>query len=718
MALVTVWLLAILPSGPLHSQDAASSQFDTQIMPILGKHGCNLGACHGAAAGRGNFKLSLFGGDASADHWSIAQAFGMRRVNPMDASESLLLLKPTGQLVHGGDQLFEPDSPDARTIENWIASGAKRGEPRRLLSVRVDPAFCNAVAGETRQFPVKVFATFEGLNEQEVTAWVRFEPQDPASLAWDEGRFSATIIRPGVHHLQARFLDRVVLCRFELCWPAKPYTEGRSTSESTRAAKEKSWIDQIIGNQLDRLNLPIGKPAASRVLARRLSLDLIGRLPTLQEVEDFLRDDATVRVERFIDRLLNSSDFDSYWTYKFCRQWSVHSFPNEPNTAERFAEWLKGQIHDRAGLDSIVREMLTSQGDSHVVGPANFSRWYSDSRAQAESITSQFMGAQLKCANCHNHPLDRWTQDDYHGLAAVFAKVRRQRVVDWNGDGFVSHPKTGEPAIAKIPGELPSVDPVSPEDFADWLCSQKNAYFARAQVNRIWKALLGGGLVEPVDDLRATNPATYPEILGKLSEEFAASSFDLRELLKQIVMTDAYQRAVDREDSPQARNLFAYPSAKALEPEVWLDAIEDTLNVFKGHGELAPRRRAIERVDRAIPNDELLTLGDCTRVNRDNCSQGDPRVIPMKHAFELIQGDILNRRLSESQAGMLAELNSGKRLSNLINELSIRSLGQSLAAEEWASLRDAEAEGVESQLSILNDFVWALLCSDRFRSSY
>ncbi len=348
--MVALGLFLTLPLAPLPAQDAAGSEFDTQIMPILGKHGCNLGACHGAASGRGNFKLSLFGGDATADHWAIVHAFGMRRVNPRDAAESLVLLKPTGQLVHGGDQLFEPDSPDARTIENWIALGAKRGHPRRLLSVRVDPVFCNAVAGETRQFPIRVFATFEGLNEREVTQWVRFEPQDPASLSWDDRTFSASILRPGVHHLQARFLDRVVLCRFEMSWPVETQVNALSKSDSANEAKEENWIDQIISRQLKRLNVTVGQAVEPRVLARRLSLDLIGRLPNVEEMQHFLDDDEKIRVERFVDRLLNSTDFDSYWTYKFCRQWSVHSFPNEPNTAARFAEWLRDKIHRRAWI--------------------------------------------------------------------------------------------------------------------------------------------------------------------------------------------------------------------------------------------------------------------------------------------------------------------------------------------------------------------------------
>ena len=247
---------------------------------------------------------------------------------------------------------------------------------------------------------------------------------------------------------------------------------------------------------------------------------------------------------RLVDRLLDSEAFVDYWTYRFATLFRIHALPNDRTSARVYHQWLREQIRSGAPLDKIARELLMSTGDSHIVGPANFARMSPNARAQAELVSQVFLGARLQCANCHNHPLDRWTQDDYHGLAAVFARLERGRIVSVAARGAVTNLRTGEPAIPRLPG-VRYLDPDADcrAAFTDWLTAADNPYFSRALVNRLWQAMFGRGLVEPVDDLRGTNPATHPELLDRLATDFVEHGYDLRHTLRRIATSETFGRS-------------------------------------------------------------------------------------------------------------------------------------------------------------------------------
>ena len=347
-------------------------------------------------------------------------------------------------------------------------------------------------------------------------------------------------------------------------WPICRETTG-STTKSDAA--------------LAALRLPPSPRADDAALLRRVTLDLTGRLPTPERIRAFLADKSSGKFAAEVDRLLASPEFTEYWTFRFARWLRVRTGPNDAAGTKALHGWLRQQIAAGRPLDEWTAELITSEGNSHEYGPANFHRNATDARGEAEYVAESLLAIRLRCANCHNHPLDRWTQDDYHGLAAIFARLERGPVVSLKLSGEVIHPVTGEAAIPRLPGERfvqPSED--NRAALADWITSSDDRRFARAQVNRLWHALFGRGLVEPIDDLRETNPASHPQLLDRLADDFASHRYDVRHTLRLLAGSAAYQRG-DR-PLPEAKSddrFYSHARARPLLPEVLLDAVCDAL---------------------------------------------------------------------------------------------------------------------------------------------
>ena len=469
-------LLATIPAA----DDARAVDFDTEIIPILTRSGCNAGACHGAAVGRGGFRLSLYGGDPAADFQSMVLELEGRRINLASPEESLVLLKPTGMISHGGGYRLDPDEEGAQRLLRWLTEGAARHQKRRLKSLEVTPAIHVADKPGSR-VTLRATARFDDGKTEDVTQWTLFKAEDPAAVDIDADSATAVLLRRGRHLVVARYLDRVVPLQLIVPLSDNPID---LTKEPRR-----NFIDEHVLELLSTLRIPVSPPADDAAFLRRISLDLTGRLPKPKHVRGFLADKKPGKRDRLIDTLLASDEFTDYWTHRFAQLLRIRSQPQDKVGAQRYHNWLRSQIAAAAPYDSLARELLTSAGDTHTVGPANFYRTVGGAREQAEFVSELFMGNRLRCANCHNHPLDKWTQDDYHGLSAVFAKISRGRVVEVLSRGEVTHPRTGEAAVPRIPGErFLSAGGDGREQFADWLTHPKNPYFAKAAVNRLWKA--------------------------------------------------------------------------------------------------------------------------------------------------------------------------------------------------------------------------------------
>ncbi len=685
--------------------------FDTQVIPVFTKAGCNTGACHGAAVGRGGFKLSLYGGDPAADYRAIVLELKGRRINLAQPDDSLLLLKSTESLEHGGGYLLPDEGPGANRLRRWIAAGAERAHTRRLVSFQVQPKLRVAKrVGAIVRF--KATARFNDGATVDATPWTVFTPEDAAAIEIDPETAVATLLRRGRQIVVARYLDRVV--------PIEIITPLADTAVDLSRQPRNNFIDDHVLDLLATLRLPVAPAASAAAFLRRLTLDLTGRLPSLAEQRAYAENTNSGKRQQLINRLLASEEFNEYWTFQLAKLLRIRSQPEDTQGALAYHRWLKRQVSAATPYDQFAREILLASGDTHEVGPANFYRTVGGARKQAEFASELFMGNRLRCANCHNHPLDRWTQDDYHGLAALFAKLDRGRVIKINPRGKVTHPRTGAAAIPRIPGGE-FLDPKGDgrEAFATWLTDRNNPYFAKAMVNRLWKALLGRGLVEPTDDLRATNPATHPALLAALADDFVEHRYDLRHTLRRIASSATYGRSAQSLPQNAADNrYYSHALTRPLPAEVLADAISDLTGVAEQYGDQPLGARAVALFDPKIESESLDILGRCARV--ESCETADATAGGLTRKLHLFNGPLLNRRIADSAgrlAKLLAEGRTPEEIVNAFYRLALSRPPTSPEREFWSG-QFANAGGKQQQQEFLEDFLWSLLTCRAFVTNH
>ncbi|MCA1684434.1 MAG: DUF1549 domain-containing protein, partial [Planctomycetia bacterium] len=439
-------LALILAAALLATGSERPVDFDTEVMPILTRSGCNAGACHGAAIGRGGFKLSLLGGDPARDFEAVVHELEGRRVNLARPAESLILSKATGRIDHEAGMRFSGDGDAAERLLTWIGAGAPRLESRRLRDLVVDPVR-KVVEPVGSSVAIRVRARFDDGSDEDVTRWTVLTPAEPSAVELRRANEStvAVVHRAGRNVVIARYLDRVVPVQLIVPMADRP----ADLSNEPR----RNLIDEAVLATLETLRIPPSPLSDDAAFLRRVRLDLTGRLPGVDEVRAFLADRDPSKRERLVDRLLASDAFDEYWTFRLASLLRIRPQGNDAEAAAVFHRWVLGQVSSRSSFGAMARSLLTATGDTHRNGPANFHRVVGDPRSQAEYVAQVFLGVRLQCANCHNHPLDRWTQDDYHGLAAVFAHLERGRDVKVVARGDVTHPRTGEPARPRLPGD-------------------------------------------------------------------------------------------------------------------------------------------------------------------------------------------------------------------------------------------------------------------------
>lgn len=688
--------------------------FATEIVPVLTRSGCNAGACHGAAAGRGGFHLSLLGGDPVADYDAIVHEFEGRRVNFATPVDSLLLAKPTGQLDHGGGQPLSSDGEGARRISAWIHAGAPRGTPRRLTSLAIEPDRF-VVDTLPARVTLKVRARWDEGEAIDVTAWTVFTPSDSSAVQIEADGRSATVLRRGQHTVIARFLDRVVALQWSV-----PLSDSRvDLSAEPRA----NFIDDEVLRSLETLRIPVSPPTDDATFLRRVTLDLTGRLPRPEDLDAFLQEAAPDKRARLVDSLLTSDAYADYWTLRFARLLRIHRLPNESAGVQAYAQWLRRQIATDAPFDQFARDLLTATGDSHEVGPANFGRMVSDARGQAELVGQFFLGARLGCANCHNHPLDRWTQDDYHGLAAVFAKLDRGREVRLAPRGAVTNVRTGEPAVPRVPGERFLGEVADPRiALADWMTAPENRQFARATVNRLWRALFGRGLVEPPDDLRDTNPATHPELLDRLAADFIQHGYRLRHTLRTIALSNTYARSeTTLAENVRDDRFYSHARYRPLPPEVLADAIADVAGVRDSFEGMPTGTRAVQLVDSLAPAPTLDVLGRCNRAA--GCDEAESTSDGLARQLHLWNGALINAKLTDPAGRLPRLLRAGCSDEQIVAEFYRAAWGRPPTAAElqtWSKRLAASAplDSSMARAERLEDFVWSMLNSRNFRENH
>ena len=707
--LCSIFILLKLTSIGL-AEERKAVEFENDLIPVFTKMGCNAGKCHGSAIGRGDFKLSLYGGNPQSDFEEIVRRMNGRRVNLTKPDESLIVLKPTANLKHGGRMVFDDGSEGEQLLIKWINQGAKNLKHRHLKHIEVTPRkFIATTIGATTQ--LKVIAHYGDGSARDVTPWTTFVAEDSSAVDIDTATASAEIRRSGRHIVVVRYLSEVI--PVELVSPLNP--EAFDLSSEPR----NNFVDEEVLRLLGELRLPVSSLADDSTFLRRITLDLTGRLPTYDPKSRMPGIDR----EAIVEKLLSSDAFVDFYTLKLAKLLRIQSKGDKnrvtttPEAARGFHHWIAEQLRNGVGYDQIASQIITATGDTTKFGPAAFYIAVGDPQLQTEFATEAFMGSRMKCANCHNHPLDKWTQDDFHGLTAIFAKLTRQQVIKLNPLGRAIHPNTGEAAPMKIPGEawIPAATKDGREAVANWLTARDNPYFGKAIVNRLWKSLMGRGLVEPVDDFRSTNPATHPALLNKLAEDFIEHGYDLRHTLKRIALSATYARSsVPVEGNETDDRFYSHMIQKPMEPAVLADAISDVLGVASQYGSEQYGTRAVELPDGSIRSDALDILGRCDRSS--SCEGAPSPTGPLAQKLHLFNGALLNDRIGKVGSRLDQLLKAEKEpmeiardyyqtaLNRPPNELEIRFLGRLLNS----------AKSPKEQENLLEDFVWSIVTCKEF----
>jgi hypothetical protein len=684
-----------------------TGSFRTDILPILTKAGCNAGACHGAATGQGGFKLSLLGYDPEEDYERITRELGGRRIDLNSPADSLFLRKPARQLAHEGGRRLPRDSGEYQVLLQWLARGAAYG--RHDLAVQrlsVQPK--ETVFGRTNETTaLRVTAWLSDGSERDVTALALYTANDDAVADVDRTGL-ITARGPGLTSVMVRYSGQVGSARLILPF-ANPAPAGAGLAIH-------NFVDQSVAAELKRLRLPASPPSAPAEFLRRVSLDVAGRLPTPAEVRSFLaRPDTQSNRVAIVNQLLASDGFVDLWTLHFADLLLIGGKGANERAVRAYQGWLRERINRNAPLDETARLLLTAGGALAENPAASFYSLATDPRDLAEQVARIFLGTQIACARCHAHPADRWTQDDYYGFSAFFARVNHDGDrIKISARGELNHPKTGRPVAARLLGNdrpIPSREATADPrvDLADWLVGPDNPLFARSIVNRVWKHLFGRGLVESPDDLRPTNPPVYPELLEKLAADFAAHHFDLRQLIRTLVTSQTYQLSSASVPGNRAdHRFFSHAYLKELPAPVFLDAIAQATGIpdtFEGD----PGARALELTGVRTPSYALDVLGRCSREK--TCEAPARAGGGIAQALHLINGPLINGKLQGGTVETL--LAQGGTDSQVIEELYVRALARlPLAAEsaEWTGRLAAASD----RTAAVQDLFWGLLNSREF----
>lgn len=645
--------------------DAPPVGFANEVVPVFTKLGCNTGSCHGKASGQNGFKLSLFGFEPAEDHEAIVREARGRRVFLTAPDSSLLLLKATGQIAHGGGRRLKPDSFEYRLLRRWIAQGAPK-DPVDALTVRrieVVPR-TRPLDRDTCQQIVAVAHLSDG-SSTDVTRLTQFEVNQPDMASVSGAGLVRVSGTPGSVAVMARFQSHVDVVRI-----AVPL--GAAVADLPPA---RTFVDELVFKQLKELGLPPSKVCDDGTFLRRATIDIAGRLPTREETQQFLSDHDARKRDKLVDRLLASGDYADY----FANKWSAvlrnrrPSDKDDPKPTAAFHAWIRDSLDKNKPYSQFVREILTAEGEMGAAAPLVWYREVKDPTAQLEDVAQLFLGQRIQCARCHHHPLEKWSQQDYYGLAAFFSRLEVKdatvlkkgkkgqpdtpgqpfRVTFKPGKAEVVHPRTNRPIRpAGLGGpELeiaPDTDP-RPK-LADWLTAKDNPYFARALVNRYWKHFLGRGLVDPEDDLRVTNPASNPELLDALAKHFLAHDYDLKDLVRTICTSQVYHLSVE----PNAFNAqdtqnFSRFLPRRLPAEVLLDGIDTVTGSktpFKG---VPTATRAVQLPDNQFESYFLSAFGRPDSASACECERNSDA--SLAQALHLFNSEELLEKISGRKVG-------------------------------------------------------------------
>jgi hypothetical protein len=705
-------LTLLLLAAPA-TASAADFHFENDIVPILGRYGCNSSGCHGKAEGQGGFKLSVFGSDPEADITALTREGRGRRVFPSQPEESLLLRKGSGRIAHGGGTKLPYGSDDYRTIRDWIAAGTPVGSPDapRVVALRIEPA--ERVMGVMSEIPLRIVARYSDGAEKDVTRHARFQSNnDTVASVTADGQVTAHDV-PGEAAVMAAYLGEVGQFRAIVPRPG-PAATGPGLPRF-------NLIDELVDRKLAKLNVSPSPVCDDPEFLRRVYLDLTGTLPTPAATRAFLTDPAKDKRAKLVESLLARPEFTDLWAMRWTDLLRVDRQPLGHERAYAYYKWVRDSIAANKPFDRFARELITAEGPLDEVGPANFYKVVTKPGEMASTLSQVFLGVRIGCAECHHHPYDRWAQTDYYGMVGFFTPIAAKGAKDAEsvsatGDPQTRHPRTGKPVFAHALGApVPAADPKGDrrEGLADWMTRPDNPYFARNLANRVWAWMLGAGLVEPVDDVRATNPPSNPELLDALAKFTIDNGYDVRKLIALIAASRVYQTAShpnptnEKDERNFSRALFKRPDA-----EILLDMICQTTGVGEKFQGAPAATRAVQLWDSKARHDFLKLFGRPVRATACECER--TKEPSAAQVLNLLNSPDVQAKLSHEGGTVARLVRELKDDTKLTEELYLTFFARfPTAAETTVALNHLKAHAATRRQSA-EDLAWAMLNSTEF----
>lgn len=708
-----------VPVAVTGAQQDRTVSFHLDVMPIFMREHCNTGSCHGSARGQDGFNLSLFGFDPDGDHFRLTKEMLGRRINLGIPEESLLVEKSIESVPHTGGKLFEKNSPSYKVMVEWVRNGALNDDPSTLAKpIAVElypPKLVLEGAGATQQMTVR--AKYSDGHDRDVTDLAVFiTNNEPTAAVTKEGLVTAG--KRGEAFIMARFET------FTVGIQAIVIPEGLQYARPT--VKENNYVDHLVHEKLHKLRIIPSGTCTDEEFLRRIYIDVVGQVPTEAEYLAFMGDTAADKRAKVIDGLLERKEFTEMWVMKWSELLKIRSDNQTMSykAALLYYNWFKDRLANNTPFNQIVIDLLSATGGTFDNPATNFYQVERDNLKMAENVAQVFMGMRLQCAQCHNHPFDRWTMDDYYGWANFFAQVGRKRaddpreqVIYNSGGGDVKHLIGGKIIPPRfLGGETPDVVGKDRRRvLAEWLASPDNPWFAKNITNMVWSHFFGVGIIDPVDDVRVSNPATNPELLDELGKRWQNYNYDFKQLVRDICNSQAYQRSTQANPTNESdlKN-FARARVRRQRAEVLLDVITqatETKNKFRG---LPLGARAVQIADGTTTNYFLQTFGRAERTTVCSCEvKMDPS---LSQALHLLNGDTVTTKVE--QGGVVKTLLAEKKTpEQIIESIYIRTVTRKPTPEETKQLMaqvTAVGEDAAQKQQVLNDIFWAVLNSKEF----
>lgn len=686
--------------------------FEQQVLPILTKAHCNSGGCHGKAEGQNGFKLSVFGSNVAADHDALVTEARGRRIFLSDPKQSLLLRKAIADVPHGGGRRIEPGDRRYRRLLRWIVEGAglSGDETAQVSSIAVEPEQQILAPGGAQQ--LRIVATDRAGRRYGVTAEAEYDSNAATIATADRHGLVQADTIPGEAAVLVRYLGHVAVCRI---------TIPRSGVQFVRPP-ENNFIDRLVWDKLQRLGIPPSGLADDATFLRRVFLDTIGTLPMAAEAREFLADTDPAKRSRLVDRLLQREEYADYCTMRWSDLLRIDKDRVTAQGAVAMTRWLRRQFAENRPYDSFARDVLTVLGPTQAEGPGSFYKVLDAPDVLARSISQLFLGVRIECAQCHHHPSERWGQDDYYGLAGFFTGIGRKTLpsgrmaIFTQAGGDLKHPRTGEVVATRALGAA-AADFTRVSDrrlpLAAWMTSADNPFFATAISNRLWAHYFGRGLVEPIDDLRATNPATNEPLLAALAAHMREVKYDLKAFTRTLLNSRAYQlESRTSPDNAGDEQNYSHAAHKALPAEVLLDALCQITAAPEKFNGWPEGYRAIQIWDNRMPSYFFRIFGRPVRSSVCECERSNEPSI--SQALHLMNSSEVMEKI-RSRAGRARQLaDSSLAPAALVDELYLTALARFPRDTERSLLLPAFARADAVRRAAVEDVLWMLLNTKEF----